>query len=264
MESMAPLRGQVGLALGGGGARGIAHIGVLNTLDRAGIRADLVTGVSAGAIVGAGYCAGLPLDSMVDLASHIGWHRLLRPTIPTLSLFDTAPLENLIAEQTGCQTFDDLEIPLAVVACDILTGAEVVLQEGSLGSAVRASAAFPGLFSPIESGEQLLVDGGIINNLPVSVLKEQGCDYVIAVDLVPPPTEMPRPANLMDMWQMAVFLMVRGTQPPAEQVDCLIAPPVGSFSFADFGRSQDLLALGRAAAEAVLPKLRHDLGMTTR
>ena len=251
---------RVGLALGGGGARGIAHVGALDTLTRAGIEVDLVAGVSAGAIVGAGYCAGLPADNMVEMAEEIGWHRLLRPTFPTLSLFDTSPLEDLVTRQTGCRTFADLQIPLAVVACDILTGAQVVLEEGDLGVAVRASAAFPGLFSPIEHGEQLLVDGGVVNNLPVSVLKERGCDYVIAVDLVPPPAEMPRPTNLMDIWQMTMFLMVRGTQPPPEEIDCLIAPAVGGFSFADFGRRQELLDLGRQAAERVLDQLRQDVG----
>jgi len=252
---------RVGLALGGGGARGIAHVGVLEVLSRAGFRPDLVAGVSAGAIVGAGYCAGLPTESMAELAGQIGWHRVIRPTFPTLSLFDTTPLEDLVVGQTGCRSFADLQIPLAVVACDILSGVEVVLDEGDLPSAVRASAAFPGLFTPIERGEQLLVDGGVVNNLPVSVLRHRGCDYVVAVDLVPPPAEMPRPANLMDMWQMAVFLMVRGTQPSPAEIDCLITPAVGGFSFADFSRWQELLDLGRRAAEDVLEKLREDLAL---
>jgi len=252
---------RIGLALGGGGARGIAHVGALDTLSRAGFRPDLVAGVSAGAVVGAGYCAGLPTESMVEMAERIGWHRVIRPTFPTLSLFDTTPLEDLVASQTGCQSFADLQTPLAVVACDILTGAQVILDKGDLGSAVRASAAFPGLFTPIEHGDQLLVDGGVVNNLPVSVLRQRGCDYVVAVDLVPPPAEMPRPANLMDMWQMAVFLMVRGTQPPPEEIDCLIAPAVGGFSFADFSRWRDLLDRGRQAAEDVLEKLREDLDL---
>ncbi len=261
MNGTSHARKKIGLALGGGGARGIAHIGALDVLMKAGLRADMVAGVSAGAIVGAGYCAGLSSDSMVNLASQMGWHRLLRPTIPTLSLFDTTPLEEFVTKETGCQTFEDLKIPLAVVTCDILTGSEIVFQAGPLGPAVRASAAFPGLFAPFEQDDRLLVDGGVVNNLPVSVLLAAGCDYVIAVDLVPPPSEMPRPANVVDLWQMALFLMVRGTQPPPEEVDCLIAPAVGSFSFADFSRRQDLLNLGREGAQVMLPQLRDDLGL---
>ncbi|NIO68755.1 MAG: patatin, partial [Anaerolineae bacterium] len=177
---------KIGLALGGGGARGAAHVGVLRVLEREGIRPDYVVGVSAGSVVGAGYCAGMSVAEMEELALDLQWSKLGRIVRPRLGFFDSQRLESYVTEVIGDFQFADLAIPFSAVAADILTGQLVVLKEGSVAWAVRASCALPGIFTPVERGDQLLVDGGTINNLPVSVAQEMGADYIIAVDLLPP------------------------------------------------------------------------------
>ena len=187
----------IGLALSGGATHGAAHIGVLQVLEREGISPAIVAGTSVGAIIGAAYVAGVPLAQMSHLFSQARWPNLLNIAWRgSLGIFDTEPLAAFIHTHIGDRTFEKLPRPFAVVACDILTGQRVVLKSGPLALAVRASAAIPGLFCPIEINGQLLVDGSVVDNLPVGVVREMGADYVIAVDSVPsahPETEAGQP-----------------------------------------------------------------------
>lgn len=150
----------VGLALSGGAVRGAAHVGVLEVLEEAGIRPDVVAGTSAGSLVGALYCAGVPLGDIKAEALELKWSKIGKVTRPRLGWFDISRLEERLNEQIGRRTFAELATPFAAVTADILAGEVVVLREGSVAAAVRASCSLPGIFTPTVQGERLLVDGG--------------------------------------------------------------------------------------------------------
>ena len=157
---------KLGLALGSGAARGLAHIGVLKVLDEAKIPVDIITGTSIGALIGAMYAAGVPVAQMEDVALTIDWRKmasLLKPVLPTSSLTDSRKLVAFIAELLPAREFKDLQQTLAVTATDINTGEAIIIKQGDLLEALQASLAFPGIFSPVRFGQRFLVDGGLCN-----------------------------------------------------------------------------------------------------
>ncbi len=250
---------KIGLALSGGAVRGMAHLGVLEVLEGEGIRPACVAGVSAGSIVGALYCSGMPVDEIKKLGREASWTKLGRFTRPRLGFFDISRLESYTDRLLDGRTFEQLSIPFAAVAVDILRGETVVLREGAVSRAVRASCSLPGTFTPLEDDERLLVDGGLINNLPVSVAQDMGSDYVIAVDLGGMSGEQSRPRNILEMWGLAYYTLISLTHGEAELADCLIQPDVTRFNFIDFSQADALVEEGRKAAEAALSQLRRDL-----
>ena len=252
-------RKKVGLVLSGGSVRGAAHLGVLEVLEREGIRPDYVAGVSAGSVVGAVYCAGLDLDEIKRLALDLHWKKLGRVTRPRLGFLNGTRLEEYLAEIIGHLRFEELEIPLATVAVDIVRGELVVLKEGPVALAVRASCALPGVFTPVERGEQMLVDGGVLNNLPVSVARDMGADYVIAVDLLPPTIWGARPQNLFEMFYLSFYTLLRAAHSEAPEADCLIVPAIGKFTWVDLSQAKALIEKGRQAAEAKIEQIKQDL-----
>jgi len=250
---------KVGLVLSGGSVRGAAHLGVLEVLEREDIRLHCMVGVSAGAIVGAVYCAGVPLADIERLALELRWTRLGRLVRPRLGFFDTGKIESRLIELIGPCTFDQLSISLAVVAADLMREQLIVLREGPVAHAVRASCALPGVFTPVEWEGRLLVDGGLLNNLPVSVARKMGAEYVIAVDLLPP-THLERlPRNLFEMWYLTFYTLLRMSHRERAQADCLITPQIGGFDWVDFSRVADLIRQGREAAQARIAKITADL-----
>lgn len=251
----------VGLALSGGAVRGAAHIGVLQVLEEAGISPTIVAGTSVGAVIGAGYAAGVSVEEMSRLMGEVGWPTLLGISFNNrYCLFDTSPLEEFIRGKLGVQTFADLPKRFAAIACDILTGRRVVLNEGEVAQAVRASAALPGFFSPVEIGEMLLVDGGLVDNLPAGVVRDLGADYVIAVDLISSTTATGRrPGNPLEMIVMATNLMVSANHPDPGDVDAYIRPDLSAVPGWDFKDVPEIEEEGRAAAEALVEKIREDL-----
>ncbi len=250
----------VGLVLSGGAVRGIAHVGVLEVLEEAGIPIGCVVGVSAGAAVGAAYCAGLPPTQLQEIARNLRWTHISRVQRPRLGLLDMSPLEDYFNELLGAQlTFADLRIPFAAVAADIVNNELVVLREGLLAPAVRASCSVPAIFSPVRLSGRLLVDGGLINNLPVSVARDLGADYVIAVDLLSHSGLGREPRNLLEMLTATFYTHMLVTHSEARQADCLITPEVTRVGLTDFSSAPVLLEAGRVAARAALPQLRHDL-----
>ncbi|MBM4465654.1 MAG: patatin-like phospholipase family protein [Chloroflexi bacterium] len=252
-------RKKVGLALSGGSVRGAAHLGVLEVLEREGIRPDYVAGVSAGSAVGAVFCAGLDLDEIKRIALGLQWRKLGRVTRPGLGFFDGKRLEEYVEEIIGPLRFEELEIPLATVAVDIVRGELVVLKEGPVAPAVRASCALPGIFTPAESEEQILVDGGVLNNLPVSVVRDMGADYVIAVDLLLSTIWGARPQNLFELVYLAFYTLLRPAHSEASEADCLIVPAIGQFNWVDFSQVAALIEKGREAAEAKIEQIKQDL-----
>lgn len=253
---MRPLR--LGLALGGGSARGLAHVGVIDVLEREGIAIDCIAGTSAGALVGAAYAAGARGQRLVDMALTVRWRRLARPALPWRGLVSFAPMEDYLVAQLGDLTFADLAMPFAAVATDLVTGEPAVLREGRLAPAVRASASVPGIVTPARLGDRLLVDGAVCNNLPISVVRALGAAVVVAVGLCHPPRQAPR-----DILGIVVAagdeLLLRAGDPPAT-ADVYLPIPVGGLgSLLRLSRGPELVALGRQAAETALPAIREAL-----
>jgi NTE family protein len=252
---------KVGIALSGGSTHGAAHIGVLKVLEREGVKVDMIAGTSAGALVGCAYAAGIPLDEISEIFKKMSWPQLLRPSlIRPLSLFDTSPLENFLREKIGNGEFKDLNIPFAAIAADIVTSEKVVLDSGPLAPALRASASIPGLFNPVEINGRILVDGGILDNLPVGPLKAMGADYIIAVDLTKHEGLNKKPENPIEVIMGMIDIMQsRSTLPDPSQFDCYIRPEVLKFSKWDFSKADELITQGMLAAEKVVDQLRRDL-----
>jgi NTE family protein len=181
---------KIGIALGSGGARGSAHTGVLNVLDREGIPVSVVSGSSIGALVGAAHAVGLPVEQVEREWLVTDAHRLFRsflPTFPRAGLSSGTELKKILTDVLGEVRIEDLPIPYAAVACDIDTGETVVLKDGPLIDAVRASTAIPGIFQPVRRDGRLLIDGGLVDPVPVRTCRDLGADFVIAVDITPRP-----------------------------------------------------------------------------
>lgn len=177
-------RGGVGLVLSGGGARGFAHIGVLQELERRGVRVDAVAGTSMGAIVGALHATGRSADEIYTLVASLGLRDLVDVSL-NAGLLKGDKLKSVLRQYLPA-TFEDLELPLAITTTDMETGEEYVVLEGDLVTAIRASSSFPGAFEPVDIDGRTLADGGIVNNLPVAAASLLGCDFVIASDATSP------------------------------------------------------------------------------
>jgi NTE family protein len=257
---------KIGLALSGGSTLGAAHIGALMVLEREGIHASFVAGTSAGALVGAAYCAGVPLGEISNLFLSMKWPILIRPALinPTLlhslALFDTSPMEEYIRKNIGDCNFEDLKIPFAAVACDIQTGERIVLDKGPMAPAVRASASIPGLFSPVDLNGHLLVDGGTVDNFPVQLVKTMGAEYIIGINLSRSQESERRPSNPIEVFMDMVNIMqARSAVADASECDCYIRPDVRQYSSWTFNDAVKILDEGKKAAEAVIPQLKADL-----
>jgi len=193
---------KIGLALGSGGARGAAHTGVLKVLEAEGIPVSVVSGSSIGALVGAALAVGLPADEMEKEWLSIGTRRLLRSFLPSLhpaGFSSGNELKRILVELLGDCSIEQLQMPYGAMACDIDTGEAIRLQQGSLVDAVRASTAIPGVFHPMRHGSRLLVDGGLVDPVPIGFCRDLGAEFVIAVDITPRPVHTtPRGRNLWD------------------------------------------------------------------
>lgn len=174
---------KIGLALGAGASRGLAHIGVLQVLEEHGIKPDLIAGSSIGAIVGALYAAGIPPKMIEGIAENLDMKLYYDVAVPRLGFIKGDKLEELIRLLTQGKTFDQLNIPLKVTAVDLKTNQPVIMDQGLVYKAVRASISIPGIFVPVLDGEQVLVDGGLLERLPTKIVREMGADIVIGVDV---------------------------------------------------------------------------------
>ena len=179
-------RPRLGLALGAGAARGMAHLGVLRELEKAGLAPDVVAGTSIGALVGGMYAAG-KLDRLTEVALGLDWKQIARYFVeisfPRSGLIEGNKLTALLAEIVGEVELTELALPFRAVTTNLMTGEEVVISDGDLVEAIRASIAVPGIFTPARRGDDLLVDGGLVNPVPVSVCRTMGAERIIAVDL---------------------------------------------------------------------------------
>lgn len=173
----------IGLALGGGGMKGLAHVGALSVIEQCGVKPDIIAGTSIGALVGALYAAGMPTASMQQLFADEKIVELIQPRFDGKGLMNANGLRELLELFLPIKEFSKLKTPFMAIACNIETGAEVVIREGSVVDAVLASTAIPGFFAPVQIGNQWMVDGGILNNLPLSALKQAGATKSLAIQL---------------------------------------------------------------------------------
>ncbi|MGH2538307.1 MAG: patatin-like phospholipase family protein [Candidatus Promineifilaceae bacterium] len=249
----------VGLALGGGAVRGLAHVGVLETLIRAETPIQVVAGCSVGAIVGALYCAAFPIERWRELRPALRWRRMIQPVRPESGLFSLDKLGRWLTMMIGDLEFADLHKPLAVVTADAGSGERVVLQEGRLAPAVQANCSIPGILTPVEIEGRLLADGGIVENLPVATAQRLGAAYVVAVDVFEPTYR--RRLGPLGPGLAAIETLVHHAGDQGKPADLLVEPALRDQSFVRFSRSEELARRGRTAAEAALPQLRADLGL---
>lgn len=187
---MTDTRKKIGIALGGGGARGLAHIGVLKVFDEFGIHPDIISGTSIGAIVGALYAGGHKPAEIEHLVLSLNWKKLISlvdMAIPVSGLFHGNRVVSLLKSIIGDLEFNQLRCNFSCVATDIVNGEQVILQDGSLIEAVRASISLPGIFTPVLISGRHLVDGGLVNTVPVSVCRQMGADFVAGVNVIPDP-----------------------------------------------------------------------------
>src|SRR6266446_4960186 len=248
-------RPRVGLALAGGFARGIAHIGVLRVLREAGITIDCVAGTSVGALIGAGYCAGASLDEMERIGAETSFTDFGRWTPSWLGLATNLRMEKYLARFTPVKTFEDLHTPLAIATTDINAGVSVYYSHGPLAPVVRASCAYPGLFVPIQYDGRTLVDGFLTAPVPVEGALLLGADIVIAVYLEAGNIEEPR--TVADVISRSFNIIQRhGDIAWRQQADVIVEPDVKPFVWDDFTRTDELVAVGEAATEAVLPEIK--------
>ncbi len=249
------VRPRVGVALSGGSALGIAHIGVLKSLTDHHIPVDCIAGTSAGAIVAACYAFDVSLDAVVQKASELSWYALSKLSFSALGLVSHAALGKLIREFVGDVNIEDAKIPLAIVATDIETGERVVFRKGSLVDALMASTCIPGVFIPVEVGGRLLVDGGVVDNLPLSALAELGATAKIGVN-VNRWVSKKRPKNLFEV--VAKSLEIATTyRHPLRKDEILIEPHLEAFSLSDFRKADRLVGEGYRAATLAMGEVRN-------
>lgn len=253
------------LVLGGGSARGNAHIGLLKVLSREDIPIDLVVGTSMGALIGAGYCTGVSVHDMEKVATSITWQDLFDPIIPKLSLLEGKKLNAAIAQVLQGKTFLDTKIPLAIVTTDIEKGENVVYTSGDLQKVTRASCSWPGIFGPVEIDGRLLVDGGIKNSVPVSVAKEMGADFVVACDVGFCVTKDEKITNVLRMILQSFQIIGEELNTyQSRAADIIIEPDLGDLDQAAFDKAVEAIQKGQEAAEKVLPAIRKRLGIGPR
>lgn len=240
----------VGVALGSGGARGFAHIGVLKALEAKGIEIDMLAGSSMGSLIAAVYANGIEPHMMGKLALNLKRKHWLDLTVPTLGFVAGDKIKQLIRLLTHGKRIEELKRPLAIVATDIESGERVVFREGPVDQAVRASISIPGIFVPEKVGNRLLVDGGVIDRVPVTVIREMGADIVIAVDVAQVDTPM-KVSSIFDVIAQTIDVMEREIlRHRIIAADLVIRPDVGHYSSIAYSGVEEIMELGERAGEA--------------
>ena len=287
-------RPKVGLVLSGGAARGLAHIGVLKALEEQGVKIDAIAGTSMGAVIGGLYASGYKIEELEKLALSIDWQQALSDAPPRkdvpfrrkqddrdflikqkISFRDDGSLglplgviqgqnlalllESLLAHTSDTRDFDKLPIPFRAVATDIASGEKVVFSRGHLPQVIRASMSIPAVFAPVELEGRLLVDGGMVDNIPLDIVREMGVDVAIVVDIGTPLRNRKQLSTVVDVLNQSITLMTRRNS--EEQLaalkrdDILIQPSLASFGVTDFGRAPEMVEAGYRATQILGPRL---------
>lgn len=247
---------KIGLALGSGGLRGIAHIGVLKVLKTHHIPIDYIAGCSIGSLIGALYASGLDPEIMLKLAQNLKKRHWLDFVIPQMGIVSGERALATIRLLTRQKNFSELKIPLAVVATELNSGREFVFTEGDVAQAVRASISVPGIFIPFAINDNLFIDGAVLNPTPVDIVRNMGADIVIAVDLAHAGT-ICNITNMFDVIIQAIDIMERELcKHRQHHCNILIQPDVGNFPPSSFAMMDECALAGERAAEAVIPQIK--------
>jgi NTE family protein len=267
---------KIGLALSGGAARGLAHIGVLRVLREEGIPIDMVAGTSAGAVMGAVYASGQDIERMVEHALDAGWKRLaplIDPSIPKTGFIKGRKITRLLSSYVGGNIrFSDLKIPFACVATDIDTGEEVVIKSGLVLEALRATISIPGIFTVVKREGRNLVDGGLTTPVPVHVVRQMGADFIIAVNVNPDISnrtggvsrkriEAHKEPNIFQVMMQSIYITTYSlARNNLIDADIVIEPDLSNIGAGDFQKAGELISQGQQAARAAMPEIRRKLG----
>ncbi|MFA6612236.1 MAG: patatin-like phospholipase family protein [Dehalococcoidales bacterium] len=258
---------KIGLALGGGAARGLAHIGVLKALQNNNIKIDYIAGTSAGAVAGAAYAKGTSPEALKEMALSMGvrdWASLADVGIPHGGFISGNRIKSLLKVIIGDVDFKELSVPFACVACDLYTGEEVIINKGSVLEAVRASISIPIVFSVVERDGRFLVDGGLINQVPVNVVREMGADIVIGVNVIPTLKSRKKKAAAKKVKQPGIFDVMthviditnaKTVIKSLKGANVVINPDTRDYTSADFHQAKDLILQGELAGELSIPEI---------
>lgn len=253
-------RPRIGLALGGGAARGLAHLGVIQVLKEEKIPIDFVAGVSVGSIVAAGLAAGLSVEQLGRQAELVNWKDLGRWSLSLKGFNRNDRMATWLERVLPVRTFEELEIPLRIVATDLQTGHPVVLESGPLFPAIRASCAIPGLYVPVEWQGRLLADGYLTCNLPVQQVREMGANRVIASAIGLEVSDRIKLNNVYQILLRSFSIMSAAAQRHSmPQADVLIRPRIENFSWTDLHAAEELIQAGELAARTQVEALREML-----
>ena len=249
-------RPKVGLALGSGGARGFAHLGVIKVLRDEGIPIDLISGSSMGALVASFYGAGLDVDRLYKLSRVFKRKYYLDFTVPKMGFIAGKKVKELIRIFTHGKMIEELDIPIGIVATDLVSGEKVVFKTGPIAEAVRASIAIPGIFVPEKVNGRLFVDGGVVDRIPVSVAKEMGADIVIAVDVsnVKVNSDI---TSIFDVIMQSIDIMQMELVANREVAsDIMIRPRVEMYNSRAFTNIEEIIAMGEEEAKKHIDKIK--------
>jgi len=253
---MPSVRPGIGLALGGGFARGFAHLGVLRVLQQHHIRISHIAGSSVGSILGAAYASGAPLERIIETCRTLRFRDIARWHVSRLGLASNHRLGALIERVFGSRQFEDLQIPLAVVVTDLSSGEPVVFKQGNLVDAIRASCAFPGLFEPVQIGTRCLADGGLVAPVPTQAARYLGAQTVIGVSVGMHDGHRGAPTNIFQVVSRAVGAAQKHQLELWERhADLVLRPDVQFLAWDDFARADEAIEAGSAAALRALPRI---------
>ena len=254
---------KVGLVLGGGAARGVAHVGVIKVLVENKIPIHCISGTSSGAVFGALFAGGMNPYDMAKQAKITDWMKLVSLKLSRTGPVSGGGIEKLIIDNIGNKNIEEMRIPLSIVATDLKTGERVVFTHGNVAKAVHASSAIPGVFSPVHFQDRLLVDGLVVDNVPVTAARDMGADFIIAVDVVP---------NIkLDKWVPHMFNVIeramdincrRMSEAVKKTADIVIDPVEEDVSALSLDRAEELIKMGEIAANKALPQIMAKLNIS--
>src|SRR5580658_5108540 len=246
----------LGLALGGGFSRGFAHLGVLQVLEENHIPISCIAGTSVGSILGAAYASGAPLARIIATCRKIRFRDIGRWRVSRLGLASNHRLGDLIEQVFESKRFEDLQIPMAVVATDLANGEPVVFTHGNLCEAIRASCAFPGLFEPVKIGTRCLADGGLVAQVPTRAARDLGAQHVVAVSVGVEDGHRGAPSNIFQVVCRAVSAAQKHQLEIWERhADLVLRPDVQALAWDDFDRADEAIEAGAEAARRALPRI---------
>ncbi len=247
----------LGLALSGGTAKVVAHIGVLLALEEAGLTPRVLAGTSGGSIIAVAYGAGFTAAEMVQRARALNWRKLASLRLPKLGLLSSEPIEEFVVDLVGDLRFEDLDPPVLVVTTNLLTGAKTVFREGRIAKVVRASCSIPQIFSPVEIDGGLYTDGGVIEYMPVETLLTAGTAVNVGVNLGAYRDFSKAPRNILGMMLRITSLVAsRNARASGRLADLVLKPDLARFGGFDFTAAEQLIEVGYQSAEEAIPRVR--------